>query len=287
MACSCRAPRPISDRTTRVRARARTTVCPGLIGHADEPVDAEIEAAAGLTIGTSAAPSARPIGPGQSARGGQAGDLQPFELAPEPAGPVAPALRKQVEQYHQKVMQGISVNKHIREAHMFRNPDLLEKLVQIFGVDQFGTNFAKTIFDPHGLEPALRYKALEEQRSKHAAHKYAERTASGRIDFTPAAVERAPPLAAGVAPAVGAAADASASAGASASGAGTARVRRSKWDTAPPAPGVPAQQPGAPPAPVIARDRAALKRDAADEPVTDALSTGDASAEKRARLGGP
>lgn len=130
-----------------------------------------------------------------------------------------PALQAKVEALHRKVLQGHSVNRHIREAKTFRNPDLLEKLVQIFGVDQRGTNLAPSVLDPYSLPAHLRYGELEEARSRWAQKQAKERAASGRIAFVPAAAERpalpfAPP-----APAAAAAAP-----------------RRSKWGEASQAP---------------------------------------------------
>ncbi|KAG8469855.1 hypothetical protein KFE25_006310 [Diacronema lutheri] len=105
--------------------------------------------------------------------------------------PVSPALQAKVEALHRKVTQGYSVNRHIREAKTFRNPDLLEKLVQIFGVDQRGTNFSPSVWQPHNLPAELNYKALEEARRQVAQRQHEERMASGRVTFVPAHAEPA------------------------------------------------------------------------------------------------
>lgn len=118
------------------------------------------------------------------------------------------ALQAKVESLHEKLKQGHSVNKHIREAKMFRNPDLLEKLVQIFGVDQFGSNLSPLVFDASSYAPGGYYKALEERRHLFAAQRQGESAAGGRrLEFV-AATHDKPELPAGPV------------------------AKRSKWDTA-------------------------------------------------------
>jgi hypothetical protein len=107
-------------------------------------------------------------------------------------------LQAKVESLHQKLQQGHSVNKHIREAKMFRNPDLLEKLVQIFDVDQFGSNLSPRVFDASAYAPGIYYKALEERRHQFAAQRTAESDANGRrMEFVAAASDSKPELATG------------------------------------------------------------------------------------------
>ncbi|KAJ1617572.1 HCNGP-like protein-domain-containing protein [Pavlovales sp. CCMP2436] len=148
-----------------------------------------------------------------------------FALLPEVDAPVPRAVQDKVQALHSTMKQGHSVNKHIREAKMFRNPDLLAKLVHIFGVDQRGTNFAPHIFAPHAFPPHMFYKELEVQRSKWAetelrrvgqaaAAEYAARIPGGRaIPFASGGMEAQP-----AAPGQSAAAAAKA-------------ARRSKWDS--------------------------------------------------------
>lgn len=179
--------------------------------------------------------------------------------------PVPPALQAKVEALHCKVLQGHSVNRHIREAKTFRNPDLLEKLVQIFGVDQRGTNFAPSILDPHNLPAHLFYGELEEARSRWAQRQAEERAASGRVTFVPAAAERPELPVAPPAPAAAAATTAAA-----------AKPRRSKWDTA--------SEAAAPPAPGTEVSGGAAGG-AAAERKRELGAAGEDDADKRPRLG--
>jgi hypothetical protein len=47
-------------------------------------------------------------------------------------------------------------NDRLLGSQAFRNPHLYAKLVEFFGLDEFGSNLPKDIYDPHGF-PATGY----------------------------------------------------------------------------------------------------------------------------------
>ena len=62
--------------------------------------------------------------------------------------------------------QGFSVNDYIRQNQQFRNPDILEKLVDHFSVHEFGTNYPSKIYNPSELSRDEHYDRLEALRKK-------------------------------------------------------------------------------------------------------------------------
>ena len=59
------------------------------------------------------------------------------------------------------------MDEHIRNAKSFRNPDLLEKLVEYFDVRESGTNYPPELYDPDALAAHEYYDKLEEARRKY------------------------------------------------------------------------------------------------------------------------
>ena len=57
-------------------------------------------------------------------------------------------LQEKLNRFHQLRDQGKSINQNLCSSHAFKNPDILEKLVQYMGVKEIGTNYPKTLFNP-------------------------------------------------------------------------------------------------------------------------------------------
>lgn len=56
--------------------------------------------------------------------------------------------------------QGKSVNQNLKRSKAFKNPDILEKLVQFVEVNEIGSNYPKHLFDPMGFDPSDFYDEL-------------------------------------------------------------------------------------------------------------------------------
>lgn len=134
-----------------------------------------------------------------------------FVLPDSPSGVVDPRLADKFLGLVQKSREGFSVNEHIRNAKQFRNPDLLEKLVEYYDVREFGTNYPPTLYDPAALAPEEHFDKLEELRLKWEQRQM--RRPGEKVQFTSSS-EAA--KGAGAPPTAGAAA---------------AGPRKSKWDS--------------------------------------------------------
>jgi hypothetical protein len=129
--------------------------------------------------------------------------------------------------YHQG---GPHYVEHMRTNHAFRNPEILTKLVQILGVDPYGSNYDPELFNPHGYKAEDFIGAIFEQQKAWLRKCDAARQARGGIDFVPSATEASVQQ---EATAAAAANRAAAEEGrATAADNGPAR-KRSKWGAAP------------------------------------------------------
>ena len=79
--------------------------------------------------------------------------------------------------------QGTSINLQLRNQKGFRNPDFLQSVVEHFGIDEFATNFADTIFDPKGLHHEDFYDKLASEQRREMEKKDKERRDKGSIEF--------------------------------------------------------------------------------------------------------
>jgi len=89
-----------------------------------------------------------------------------FKLPDSPSGSVDQKLLEKFASLVEQTKKGYSVNDHIRNAKSFRNPDILEKLVNYFEVREFGTNYPPALYDPTDLNKEEHYDRLEEARRK-------------------------------------------------------------------------------------------------------------------------
>jgi len=75
-------------------------------------------------------------------------------LPPEPTKPVADDLQAKVVKFLQLKSEGKSLNDQIRSNKQTRNPDILDKLVEHFGIKEIDSNYPKDIFDPFAFSPS-------------------------------------------------------------------------------------------------------------------------------------
>ncbi|KAI8807828.1 HCNGP-like protein-domain-containing protein [Cladochytrium replicatum] len=78
-----------------------------------------------------------------------------FELPPEVEGDPDPELQAKVEKYMKYMEKGIRINDSFKKP-LFRNPSIMSKQIEFLGLDEYGSNYPKDIFDPHGF-PADAY----------------------------------------------------------------------------------------------------------------------------------
>ncbi len=74
--------------------------------------------------------------------------------------PAIPHLQKLFENEFRKKSLGYDHNRRIRNNKEFANPSMYEKLIEMFEVDECGTNFEKHVFDPRGFPSDCFYEKL-------------------------------------------------------------------------------------------------------------------------------
>lgn len=69
-------------------------------------------------------------------------------LPPEPSGEPDLELTKRLAQFREK---GYNPTQHIRQNREFSNPQILQKIVDYFEIDDIGSCYPKHIFDPQAI----------------------------------------------------------------------------------------------------------------------------------------
>lgn len=82
-------------------------------------------------------------------------------IPPEPSGRCSKALQDKIaQQYERYLREGVDYNKYIQRKKDFKNPSIYEKLIQLTGIYEFGTNYAPEVYNPHLWGPASSYEEL-------------------------------------------------------------------------------------------------------------------------------
>jgi len=71
-----------------------------------------------------------------------------------------------VAEYIQYKKTGTNINREYRRKKEFKNPNILEKLVEYYNIKETGSNYPPEKFDPFKWKPSSNYDALEEEQLK-------------------------------------------------------------------------------------------------------------------------
>lgn len=70
-------------------------------------------------------------------------------LPPEPLGHCSMDLQEKILRLHEKMQNSaLDMNAVIQQRKDFRNPSIYEKLIQFCGINELGTNYPPSIYDP-------------------------------------------------------------------------------------------------------------------------------------------
>lgn len=89
-----------------------------------------------------------------------------------------------ISNFHEFKRAGKSLNRNLRRAKDFKNPELLTTLVQFVGIDEIGTNYAQAVWDPHRFAPSDYYKQLDQEQQQLVNAKTAPSTAKSTAPRT-------------------------------------------------------------------------------------------------------
>lgn len=122
------------------------------------------------------------LGVGSSEDGDAGGDparlILPPELREAPPGEPPSYVQQQVDFYHKKQHEtGKSIVAVMRKMRRWNNPDFLEKMVNFYQLDQYGSSFSTDVFDPQGIPaddkwPALAAQLAARKRARGAEVKF-------------------------------------------------------------------------------------------------------------------
>eukprot|EP00741_Cyanophora_paradoxa_P025098 tig00000342_g24226.t1 len=110
-------------------------------------------------------------------------------IPPEPPGPVDERVRAKLEQFVQLRAQGRRLNDSLRANKNFRNPAILEKLVEYWGIDEIGSNYPRDKFDPHAFDMEEFYDALAVRQRKAMEAKERAQANRSAVEFAPGGLQ--------------------------------------------------------------------------------------------------
>jgi hypothetical protein len=107
---------------------------------------------------------------------------------PPPSAAPDPALVTKISNFHEFKRAGKSLNRNLRRAKDFKNPELLTTLVQFVGIDEIGTNYAKEVWDPHRFSASDYYKLLDQEQQQLVNAKTAPSSVKSNVSRTTSTV---------------------------------------------------------------------------------------------------
>lgn len=97
-------------------------------------------------------------------------------LPPLPTTPCNPDIQERVRRFLAiQSERGVSVNEQIQGNSGFRNPAFLEKMVEHFALDSFGTLLPAHVWDPHNLPREDFVDAIEQALAERRERRERER----------------------------------------------------------------------------------------------------------------
>ncbi|KAJ1977908.1 hypothetical protein H4R34_003404 [Dimargaris verticillata] len=106
-------------------------------------------------------------------------DVEEWGIPSEPPGAADPDVQARFNQWQAMMADGADFNTQLFGNKSFRNPHLCAKFIEFLELDEFGSNFSTTVFDPHALSRAQYLEDMAQANHHKAA---ADRTRT-TIDF--------------------------------------------------------------------------------------------------------
>eukprot|EP00271_Cylindrocystis_brebissonii_P022011 TRINITY_DN8222_c0_g1_i2.p1 TRINITY_DN8222_c0_g1~~TRINITY_DN8222_c0_g1_i2.p1 ORF type:complete len:524 (-),score=147.26 TRINITY_DN8222_c0_g1_i2:112-1683(-) len=128
---------------------------------------------------------------GARQNGESSSDVEGF-LPPRPPGSCSIELQAKFTKFLELKRQGQKFNDALRMSKGYRNPDLMQQLVEKMGIDEIGSCFPKSIFDPHGLNKNDYFDKLVLQQRRDSERKEQERKTCGVVEFQRGGVQLPP-----------------------------------------------------------------------------------------------
>jgi hypothetical protein len=75
---------------------------------------------------------------------------------------------EKIVQFLEKKKQGLNINDHIQQQREFHNPEILEKVISHFSINQYGSN----VIAHEAIQPANYYKNLANEQTQERRNKF-------------------------------------------------------------------------------------------------------------------
>ena len=112
-----------------------------------------------------------------------------LHLPPEPEGRCSKQLQEKMKRlYEKKIKEGENLNLKIQERKDFRNPSIYDKLILYLGIEERGTNFSKSDYDPSSWRKVPDYEALARAQREDVAKREKERKT--KVEFVTGTVKK-------------------------------------------------------------------------------------------------
>lgn len=99
------------------------------------------------------------------------GEEEEVKLPPSPAEKCSQEAEERFRTYFARKAAGVDLNMTIQNRQDFKNPSMYEKLIEAAGLDELGSNFAPSVFDPHGFTKDCFYEQISAMQ-KEVMEKY-------------------------------------------------------------------------------------------------------------------
>jgi len=97
--------------------------------------------------------------------------------------PVNPDIQARVARYFALMSGGKNIN-DVRYSKNYKNPDILEKLVEHCGVNEIGSNYPVELFNPNAFEPHDYYESIAAEQRRMEEKRNDDRAGRTNIEFT-------------------------------------------------------------------------------------------------------
>jgi hypothetical protein len=106
-------------------------------------------------------------------------DRMPPELAAPPPGECDPDVQARVARWLALQARGRRLTDELRSSRDYRNPEFFRKMVEYWEIDEYGTCFPPSVFDPGGLPMEDRADALRAEWEAGEERRKAARATAG------------------------------------------------------------------------------------------------------------
>ncbi|XP_046389083.1 SAP30-binding protein [Ischnura elegans] len=105
-------------------------------------------------------------------------------IPPEPPGKCPVELQEKIMRLHDRMLAGgLDMNRVIQQRKDFRNPSIYEKLIQFCGINEMGTNYDASVYDPQRWGKESFYEELAKVQKAEMDRRERERREKAKVEY--------------------------------------------------------------------------------------------------------